>query len=158
MRKYIYSVVGLSFFITTSTRAVLDDYNQPESKVTTILKKYKSGLPKIKQSERSEQKATAIIQFLNQFRPSTLELTGEKELIQKVSRLMEENKPLEFFLPSFPVKSKNTEKKVIGPNPDLGEFIGLTTLDHICKQIASVYSRGCIWQSLSWTPFTVQKF
>jgi hypothetical protein len=160
MHKYLYSVVGLSFLITVSAQAGLDDYNEPDSRVISLLKKYKGGLPKLnasQQGEGAEQKATTIVQFLNQFRPPDLNLKGEKELIQKVAELIKENKPLEFLLPSFPVKSKNTERKVIGPDPDLGEFIGLTTLDHICQQIAEVYSQGGIWRSLLWTPFTVQK-
>ncbi len=147
MFKRIYFILGLVFLVITSAHAGSEtkDPDEPESKLASICRKYRAGLPKIDlrgDLKSPEQKATAIVQFLNKFRPPTLQLQGEDQLIQKVKGFIELDKPLQFLLPSFPFKSKNTEKKVIGPDPDLGELLGLTTLEHVCRQISELYSPG----------------
>ncbi|WHT15906.1 isocyanide synthase family protein [Crossiella sp. CA-258035] len=51
------------------------------------------------------------------------------------------NRPIQFVLPAFPVKSPNREK-VLGHLPDLAEELAVTFLDELCAELAEVYPPG----------------
>lgn len=60
-----------------------------------------------------------------------------KKLAAKVAK----REKLTFLLPAFPAKSSSRDKTV-GPAPDMGEFIGLQSLNAMCQEIAEVYGPG----------------
>jgi pyoverdine/dityrosine biosynthesis protein Dit1 len=62
-------------------------------------------------------------------------------LYQQLEDLCSKQKKLVFILPAFPAKSANTDK-TSGVLPDLGELIGLVTLDQFCGNISQIYSPG----------------
>ncbi|KAI9320353.1 Pyoverdine/dityrosine biosynthesis protein-domain-containing protein, partial [Zopfochytrium polystomum] len=55
---------------------------------------------------------------------------------------VERSMPIRFVLPAFPCKSPNTESKVLGTLPDLGEELALRTMDFVGKMIKQVYPPG----------------
>jgi len=65
----------------------------------------------------------------------------EIPLYNQLSQLCEQQKKLTFILPAFPAKSSNPEK-TSGVLPDLGELIGLITLDQFCCEISKIYLPG----------------
>lgn len=55
---------------------------------------------------------------------------------------VERGEPVRMLLPGFPFKSPNTQDKVLGTLPDLGEEIALKHLDGLCTKIDAVYEHG----------------
>ncbi|KAK2052335.1 pyoverdine/dityrosine biosynthesis protein [Colletotrichum caudatum] len=60
---------------------------------------------------------------------------------QKIRQFETAKKPISLLLPAFPWKSPNPQK-TLSKSPDMGEEIGLKRLDHLCKELASVFSYG----------------
>ncbi len=54
---------------------------------------------------------------------------------------VERQEKLTFILPAFPAKSSNREKTESAA-PDMGEFLGLETLEAMCVEMEKVYSPG----------------
>ncbi|KAF6753613.1 Pyoverdine/dityrosine biosynthesis protein-domain-containing protein [Ephemerocybe angulata] len=50
--------------------------------------------------------------------------------------------PVQMSLPAFPFKSPNTQSKVLGRLPDLGEQLALAHLNGLCAAISDVYPPG----------------
>lgn len=61
--------------------------------------------------------------------------------VDKLEKLITQNKTLRFVLPAFPAKSPNTNK-TYGPLPDLGECLALFFLNQFCESIKQIYSPG----------------
>lgn len=59
----------------------------------------------------------------------------------KIDHFIQNEKPIQFILPAFPAKSPN-RTKVLTQMPDLGEEIALQTLENLCCEIESIYSKG----------------
>lgn len=65
----------------------------------------------------------------------------ESPLGRNLTRQVARGLALTFLLPGFPAKSSNRDKTE-GPAPDLGELLGLSTLDQMCAEIGRVYAPG----------------
>ena len=65
----------------------------------------------------------------------------EATVISKIENFHAAKRPICMLLPAFPWKNPNTDK-VLGPNPDLGEVLGLARLHHLCDELAKVYLYG----------------
>ncbi|RJQ76063.1 pyoverdine biosynthesis protein PvcA [Pseudonocardiaceae bacterium YIM PH 21723] len=61
--------------------------------------------------------------------------------VPRVGAFVELNRPVEFVLPAFPVKSPNPAK-VLGRLPDMAEELAVRFLDELCTRIAEVYPPG----------------
>jgi len=103
-----------------------------------ILAKYVASLPKISNDEAPLPKK--IVNFLCKF-CSNYVISGEDVLMSKVEAFMTERKPIQLLIVSFAVKSCNPGK-VLAPALDFAEYVGLFTLDYMCRQIQSVYPPG----------------
>lgn len=66
----------------------------------------------------------------------------EAMLKQNLTWWVMHNKPIEFILPGFPLKSPNRKDNVIGHLPDQGEYLALSNLNSFCSSIADVYEPG----------------
>ena len=60
---------------------------------------------------------------------------------EKVKSNVAENAPVSMVLPAFPWKNPNRDK-VLGPDPDLGDELGLSRLNDLCQEISNVYPYG----------------
>ncbi|KAJ1548125.1 dityrosine synthesis enzyme [Cladochytrium tenue] len=67
---------------------------------------------------------------------------GRTGFTASVRFYIERNLPVRFVLPAFPCKSPNTEQKVLGSLPDLGEELALRTMDITGRKIKEVYPPG----------------
>ncbi|WP_171025596.1 L-tyrosine/L-tryptophan isonitrile synthase family protein [Hymenobacter jeollabukensis] len=61
--------------------------------------------------------------------------------LPRLQYFISQGQPIHLILPAFPAKSPNRQK-VLGPLPDLGEEIALTTLQSLCDDIRQVYAPG----------------
>ncbi|KAM5343377.1 hypothetical protein ACJ41O_011914 [Fusarium nematophilum] len=59
----------------------------------------------------------------------------------KIQNFLVDEKPVSLLLPAFPWKNPNTDK-VLSPNPDFGEELGLARLNHLCEELAKVHPYG----------------
>lgn len=59
----------------------------------------------------------------------------------KIIHYIEQGLPIEMILPAFPAKSPN-RNKTLGHLPDYGEFLAMTRLVELCKEIEAVYAPG----------------
>lgn len=62
-------------------------------------------------------------------------------ILGRVKEYISENAPITMVLPAFPWKNTNLDK-VLGPDPDLGEELGLSRLNDICQEISKFYPYG----------------
>ncbi|EED22843.1 conserved hypothetical protein [Talaromyces stipitatus ATCC 10500] len=89
-----------------------------------------------------------VVQVLKSF-SQHIRKPGSEENFEKVldavqGRIKEyiaENAPITMVLPAFPWKNPNLDK-VLGPDPDLGEELGLSRLNDICQEISKFYIYG----------------
>ncbi len=65
----------------------------------------------------------------------------ESPLGRRLVNRVREKSRLVFLLPAFPAKSSNREKTV-GAAPDMGEFLGLMSLNAMCAEIQEAYPPG----------------
>lgn len=61
--------------------------------------------------------------------------------LDRVLHFIENDLPIEMILPAFPAKSPS-RSKTLGHLPDYGEFLAMTRLTELCKEIEAIYSRG----------------
>jgi pyoverdine/dityrosine biosynthesis protein Dit1 len=61
--------------------------------------------------------------------------------LDRIINYVEHNQPIEMILPAFPAKSPN-RNKTLGHLPDYGEFLAMTRLVELCKEIEAVYAPG----------------
>ncbi len=65
----------------------------------------------------------------------------QKPYLPILCELLQQKKPIILILPAFPAKSANRQK-TISSAPDLGEVLGLTYLNNLCKQIHTLHPPG----------------
>ncbi|WP_444995830.1 L-tyrosine/L-tryptophan isonitrile synthase family protein [Aliikangiella sp. IMCC44359] len=61
--------------------------------------------------------------------------------LDNIINCVEHEKPIKLILPAFPVKSPN-RRKTLSHLPDYGEFLAMTRLVDLCKEIENIYSPG----------------
>lgn len=107
--------------------------------VEKIIKVYRKSLPKIPREISKEIPLEQhIINFLKRFHPNHTTLEGDKILSSRIHNILEQGNGLTFLLPANPYKSRNTERKTLGLDPDLGEMLEIITLQHICSSISAI--------------------
>lgn len=100
-----------------------------ETELEKILNKYRGSLPCLEGKTPGE-----IVLFLRKFSPDG-EKVGVEKLENQIKEILDKKEKVRLLITGFPFKSLNP-KKVISPGDiDLGELLGLTTFDHICKEI-----------------------
>lgn len=67
---------------------------------------------------------------------------GFDTFLPVVQGQVERRESIKILLPGFPFKSPNSETKVLGVLPDLGEELALKRLDGIASAIQAVYEHG----------------
>ena len=77
-----------------------------------------------------------------------LEVSGKVHLQDLVSYFVERGETIEFVFPAFPFKSPSN-RKVLGPLPDLGEEILLRRLDALARAIQEDYAPGAVIRVVS---------
>jgi pyoverdine/dityrosine biosynthesis protein Dit1 len=88
----------------------------------------------------------AVLQKFSRHESQSASSTSQHEifgegLAAKIRNFITSNEPITMVLPAFPWKNPNTDK-VLGSSPDLGEELGLARLNHLCEEIAKIYSCG----------------
>ncbi|KAG9195582.1 hypothetical protein G6011_00703 [Alternaria panax] len=69
---------------------------------------------------------------------------GREVFSPRVRRHVSEHQRIPMVLPAFPAKSINTQDKVLGDSPDLGEELALDRLNDLCTQIGQIYEPGAM--------------
>ncbi len=69
-------------------------------------------------------------------------VVGYDVLAQKIETFIKARQKLRLFLVSFPFKSSNSEKKVLGPSVDLAERRSLLYLYGMIKELKAIYPYG----------------
>lgn len=93
------------------------------------------------------EQATAILRLIFKRRrllKDTKDVTFAEQIaphLDKVIGFIEKDLPIEMILPAFPAKSPN-RNKALGHLPDYGEFLAMTRLKSLCKEIEAIYPRG----------------
>lgn len=72
------------------------------------------------------------------------EVTGYKELAQKIEVFVKENRTIDFRMVGFPFKSQNLQKKVITPQPDMAERSSLEYLNAVMERLSKKYAPGAV--------------
>lgn len=118
---------------------------------------YLQNLPRIQETKSNDTADTAytITQFLCSLSNSK-KLIGIEGLAKKIEGYVKQTKPIPFMLVGFPMKSANDEKKVIKSHLDLAEFAGLLSLNHLCKEIGTIYEPGAQLTFYTQEPFIDQ--
>ncbi len=138
-KKIIFAALfSLALFSTISfgLEELLSTNNSP------IISRYAESLPKI--GEPKNDITAQVIDYLlqlgdnNKFSPESFE-----RYRSQINAIIESGEPMKLLILGFPCKSKNTDTKVITDNFDLGDFLGLLTLQQITEQIANIYEPGC---------------
>ena len=65
-------------------------------------------------------------------------------LFNQIRDLIAKQLPIRFLLPAFPCKSSNDESKVLGPTPDLAEFLAIRSLITTARKLQEIYSEGVL--------------
>ena len=63
-------------------------------------------------------------------------------LLDSITNLISRNLPLTFFIPGFPCKSSNTNKKVLGDRSDFSEFMAIRSLITTIRKLEAIYPHG----------------
>jgi pyoverdine/dityrosine biosynthesis protein Dit1 len=138
-KKIIFAALfSLTLFSTISfgLEELLSTNNSP------IISRYAESLPKI--GEPKNDITAQVIDYLlqlgdnNKFSPESFE-----RYRSQINAIIESGETMKLLILGFPCKSKNTDTKVITDNFDLGDFLGLLTLQQIAEQIANIYEPGC---------------
>ncbi len=135
MLKKIYSIIAIALY----SFSVLNAIDTTSEDVAKIIKTYRKSLPSItKKMPENITPEQCIIRFLKRFHPTPNTLEGDEVLALNISSILAQGNGLTFLLPANPCKSRNTERKVLGLNPDLGEVLEIITLKYICDSIAEL--------------------
>lgn len=102
---------------------------------------YENTLPKIALS--IDDKTIAIAHFVCAFNVNA-EATPEQfdKLCAQIRYCINNNELIQFGIVGFPLKSSNTNSKTITDTFDFAEFVGLFTLDYLCKEISKMHKPG----------------
>lgn len=68
----------------------------------------------------------------------------EDVVVSRITESSKANEPLSLLLPAFPWKNPNPEKTLSPASPDFGEELGLARLNHLCQELAEIYSHGAV--------------
>ena len=84
-----------------------------------------------------------ILNFSHFHELSTEDLEKENFVVhlEKISNAVREKRRIHCILPAFPAKSSN-RKKTLSHLPDMGEYLGLTRLNHLAEKISDIYEPG----------------
>ena len=74
--------------------------------------------------------------------PSTAPIKGEEICLQNLSYFVSAHRPIHMLLVGFPFKSRNHEKKTVGPLPDMAERKSLEYLRNVLNEIKAHYEPG----------------
>lgn len=102
------------------------------------------GALKHEETIKIPEKSEKIVQFLKKFIPQkkNLQLDGDDALALKIANRMIKNEEILMRMTGFPFKSTNTVTKVIDHKVDVGELVGILTLNHMTQEIAKIYKPG----------------
>jgi hypothetical protein len=106
---------------------------------------YIEDLSNEKQTFHIDDTVTAIMDILESFSLQQQEnhvFLGRGVFSPCVRRHVVDGRKIPMVLPAFPAKSVNTEDKVLGSRPDLGEELALDRLNDLCTRISQVYEPG----------------
>lgn len=115
--------------------------------------RYVNQLPRITMDNGSIEIESTITEFICKFSNSHNPITGKEVPIEKIRRNINQGSPISFMLLGFPIKSPNSDSKVIAPSLDMAELCALLTLNHIAKEIETVYSPGAQIKLCTREPF-----
>ncbi|MFH1832215.1 MAG: L-tyrosine/L-tryptophan isonitrile synthase family protein [bacterium] len=119
-------------------------YTEESGYPVQAMKHYKKTLPQINvpQNESShEEIATEIAELLCKLTAQE-NISGKDVLIDNIKQFVRQDRRIKLVLTSFPLKSSNTTTKTLTETFDFADYIGLYTLNHICKQIKRIYDPG----------------
>lgn len=93
------------------------------------------------------EKINQILNIFQEFRMASTpidqyEAVGKSILGDKISSFVTQNKPIEFVLLGYPMKSPNTRDKTIGILPDMAEQASFENFKNFNDQIKTVYEQG----------------
>lgn len=138
MIKKILGILLLSVVSNANAMYRGQDITEKTALVTQAINAYRDSLPRIEETEIPE--SLRITNFLLRFCPLPKEeIQGVEDLHSKIDDLVNQKKELIMYMPGFPCKSRS-RKKCINDTPDLGEYLALKTLEHMCAEITKIYS------------------
>lgn len=114
------------------------------SELPSAVKTYIGSLTKIKNQQPSSDCAKTLSEFLLSVSSNKQSANDVELLADKLSLQIKANKPLHLVIVGYPFKSTNTDKKVISAQADMGELVGLLTLNHLIREINTVYNPGAV--------------
>lgn len=151
----IFRRIGFGFIALLTCVQSMDppEKNQIPEAIRPSVEKYLENLPKIDGVPNAsiDEKAAAIVKLFIGMIPQRNtktetvlgNLKGMDELVEKIKKLLEnKDNPIKMITIGFPFKSSNHELKVIDERIDMGEFFGLLTYDHICREIQKIHPPG----------------
>lgn len=71
-----------------------------------------------------------------------VESRNVEAFLPTIATFIEKKEPVCMVLPAFPFKSPNSQDKVMGVLPDLGEELALQHLNALCQNVGQVYEPG----------------
>lgn len=109
---------------------------------TPTLSRYTASLPRIIEMPGAAV-AERICNLLCTFSSgdATQEEPYKMAFIEKIRGMIATGETIKLLLIGFPVKSCNPNK-VLSRNLDMADLFALTTLDHMCREIETVYAPG----------------
>jgi hypothetical protein len=99
------------------------------------------------QDTQVDKIVTAIMDVLEEFslqQHGNDVFMGREVFSPRVRHYVSEDQKISMVLPAFPAKSINTQDKVLGNSPDLGEELALDRLNDLCTQIGQIYKPGAM--------------
>jgi len=84
----------------------------------------------------------SISAFLLGMRAPNCPVENLEGLMGKLRCQYQSDQPMKMLLLGFPFKSTNRDLKCISAEVDLGEYLGLMTLQHLADQIGEIYKPG----------------
>jgi pyoverdine/dityrosine biosynthesis protein Dit1 len=139
--SFVFGFVAMFFVLPTTMHGSSADQSYDASTYPSqAMKLYASSLPKIIDFQTLQLEKT-ITNFLCAFSPVEAKF-GQHVLEAKTSAFIAQGEPVALLLVGFALKSSNTQCKTLSGKLDFAEYVGLFTLNHMCEQIASVYSPG----------------
>ena len=95
-----------------------------------------------------------IESYLTELTPQYI-ISGRAALLNKIRNLIKKAGLFEIIIPAFPMKSLSLDK-VLGPNADLADLLGLMRLEALARDISKIYSKvriiiisdGVVYQDL----------
>ncbi|EMD61568.1 hypothetical protein COCSADRAFT_39282 [Bipolaris sorokiniana ND90Pr] len=137
--------IGLQPFSRPSLPAEEHTVRIPQSSSNDLIK---AALNEgIKKGQKIDETVASIMDILEKFSLQQYGndvFMGRKVFGPKVHLHVSEHRKLPMVLPAFPAKSINTQDKVLGTSPDLGEELALDRLNDLCTQISRVYEPGAM--------------